>query len=95
MLDQKVVSEIAENLGIPSNGEFLDNTYNVVLGGGIDEFGTIHSLLNKSDLVDIDESIVTAEETRVEYEYLEADYILVLRANLETNEAFIQIKENK
>lgn len=95
MLDQDLVIEIAENLGIPSNGDFLDTAYKVILGGGIDEFGTIHSLLNKSDLVDVDESVVTAEETRVEYEYLEADYIIVLRANLETNEAFIEIKENK
>ena len=61
MIDRDLVIEIAENLGIPSNGDFSGNVYKVILGGGIDEFGTIHSLLNKSDLVDIDESIVSVK----------------------------------
>lgn len=64
------------------------------LVGGINEFGTLHSSLTKSDLVAESAGVITAQETRIEYDYLEDDYTIILHANLDKNEASLEIKRN-
>ena len=86
--------EILAELGVLGEGKPDEaNFYEVTIIEGLDEFSKVHSLLNKSDKLELEESDITEQSLKITYIYGENEYVIIIESNLETDKAIIKIKK--
>lgn len=87
------MKELLKKLGIENEGSFEDGAYIVNLNSS-DEYARVYSLLDKSDLVDLDTESVVMRDDIVEMIYFTNTYTLKLSGNLDTDNYTLTVTEN-
>lgn len=78
------MEEFAKKLGIPYPGEVVNNKLIIPLVDS-DEYSKMYTLLDKSDMVDLDTSATLVTEKVSELLYLSDEYDVKLVANFSDN----------
>ena len=87
--------EILLELGVSTEGKADEANFYEVDLGSLDEFSKVHSLLNKADNLELDESDITEQSLKITYLYNEGEYVIIIVSDLETDKASIKIKQVK
>ncbi len=74
------MEEFAKKLGIEYPGELVNDRYIIPLTNS-DEYSKIYTLLDKSDLVELDTSSILVTDKVSELQYLGDNFIVKLDAN--------------
>lgn len=86
------IDELLVELKINKEYEIKDDIYNIELKDS-DEYAKIYSLLDKSDLTDLDNENTKISETESSMVYLTDDYDITLYSNFDTDEYLLKIQE--
>ena len=86
-------NDILYSFGVRDEGTSDESNFYTVTLSNVDEFSKVHSLLNKSDVVEVEESEVTMDGTEITYVYGDNEYFIVLAADFNKDEAEISIRK--
>lgn len=82
-----VAETVLKNIGIKKSGTYSDDGSFVVDIDNSDEFGKIYSILEDSDLLDLqeDNSILTEDEANLNYLYEDEKFLISLTGDFEND----------
>ena len=86
--------EFARQLGITKEGDYVDNAYVITLDNS-NEFSKVYTILDKSELCDLDGAEVNLGVDSSMMVYLADDFDIKLKANFDTNTYSVSFEEVK
>ena len=84
--------EFAKQLGIQQEGNYVDGVYVIQLKDS-NEYSKIYTILDKSELCDLDTEEISLDVQKSLLVYLADDFAIKLQANFDTNSYSVSFEE--